>query len=890
MSESYSTQSIAHVLSSVATTAEGLTVPEATRRLATHGANQIASRDRIAAPRILAEQFKSLLIVILLVAAGITYLLNDHIDTFVILAAVGVNVLVGFIQEYRAQRSLERLRSVVTQYAVVRRNGTRIRINAIEVVIGDIVYVSSGDTVPADIRLLTAEDLAINESSLTGESAPIKKITEALPSSVLLAEQRNMAFMGTTVVQGSGAGVVVHTGMQTELGKIAAMIAAAPEEQTPLQKKLIGLGRLIGYIVLGAALLIFLIGLLFGYELRETFATAVALAVAAIPEGLAVVVTVTLAIGMQQILKKRALVRKLVAAETLGSITVICTDKTGTLTEGEMRVVRIITFDNDVATHAISEADEAPAKSFFTALQVGVLASDASIENPDEAIEHRSVIGTPTEKALILVASQAGIDLVALRRQHPRLDVAPFNSSTKFMVSLNAHATDGAMLNIKGAPEIILRHAKFVDLDGKKRALDKRMRDTLQHQYQDLSSQGLRLLALAYTPADSKLKKIPEGEAALADLIFVGFAVIKDPLRSDASETIRRCQAAGIRPIMLTGDHRLTARAIAAEIGLPHADENIIEGAAFAQLSREELMARISSISVYARVTPADKLRIIDAWQERGEVVAMTGDGVNDAPALKSADIGVALGSGTDVAKETADMVLLKNNFSTIVHAVEQGRILYDNIKKSVLFLLSDSFTLMILVVLSLFFGWPLPLLAAQILWINLVTDSFPSIGLTMEPGEPDAMQQPPVPRTQPIVDRKTKLLIASVSVLTGFLLLGVFYLQWKITGDLERARSTTFVAGAIGTLMYSFAYRSIRHHVWERNPFSNRYLLLGVLVGILLQLPVIYMPALQEIFQTVPLNLTDWLIAMPTGFGAIAIIELLKTVFQTRIRRVQQA
>ncbi len=886
MSETFTTASIADTLSSLRTKREGLTSDQVRRRGSESMPNQLPAKKRLSGIQILLEQFKSILIYILLGAAVVTFLLGDHLDAYVILAAVAVNVVVGFIQEFRAQRALEQLREVVTHYAVVRRDGKRMQVDARSIVRGDVVILNAGDTVPADMRLSDVSELLINEASLTGESAPIAKTVEPLRSAVLVAEQKNMAFMGTTVVNGSGEGVVTAIGSETQLGNIATLISETEQEPTPLQQKLVGLGKLLGYVILAAAAVIFGIGLILGYELRETFATAVALAVAAIPEGMAVVVTVTLAIGMQRILKQRALVRKLVAAETLGSTTVICTDKTGTLTEGEMHVVRIITYNDEFDTHGVAgagDAENVPAQSYFTALQIGVLASEAYIENPEAAVEHRTVVGMPTERALILLASQAGMNLEQIRTEHERLDVIPFSSEYKYMASLNRDPEHGMTINIKGAPEVLLHAAKKVDLDGTEQVLDKSKREKLRHQYQQLSSQGLRLLALGYKRVSKKTETIREDESVLEDMVLVGFAVIKDPLRADAAQTIKRCIAAGIRPVMLTGDHRLTARAIAEEIGLPHAEENVIEGAEFAKLSREELMQRIEKISVYARVTPADKLRIIDAWQEKGEVVAMTGDGVNDAPALKAADIGVALGSGTDVAKETADMVLLKNHFSTIVGAVEQGRIIYDNIKKAILFLLSDSFTLMILVVASLFFQWPLPLLAAQILWINLVTDSFPSIGLTLEPGEKDIMKQPPIPRKQPIIDNQMKWLIGLVSLLTGLLLLGVFYFVWNNTDSIERARTITFVAAAFTTLLYSFSYRSIRHYIWQSNPFANRYLLLGILAGTLFQLPVVYFPAFQSIFKTVSLSATDWLIALPTGVAAIIIIEVVKLIFNSK-------
>ena len=829
------------------------------------------------------NQFRSTLIYILLIAAAISFILDDIVNMWVILAAVGLNVVVGFFQEYRAQRALEKLRKVVTQYATVKRNGHEIQVETGELVPGDLVILKAGDKVPADIRLIKITDLKVNEASLTGESYPVDKVTAALPQAVIISEQKNKVFMGTTIVTGSAEGIVTDIGQNTEIGKIAKLIKSTEQEETPLQKKLSKLGKSLGLIIILLSFLIFLVGIIMKYDFKEMFTTAVALAVAAIPEGLVVVVTVILAIGMQRILKQEALVRKLIAAETLGSVSIICTDKTGTLTEGRMRVVKIITHDHtlDASNYKINfQQTNITKQTFYTALKIGLLGSDAYIENPNDPFEHMKVIGSPTEKALVIAANQAGFDQDQFRADYPRLEEIPFDSDKKYMVTLHQDNNKNREVYIKGAPEKILDFSSKIDLDGKIENLTEKRRKKIDLEYKKLSREGLRILALSYKRVGKNYSGLHEDKNLFNDVVFVGFVGIKDPLRTEAADTIKLCQQAGIRPVMLTGDHKLTAQAIAKEINLPAEHNNVIEGEEFANLDKESLTKRISEISVYARISPHDKLRIVDAWQEKGEVVAMTGDGVNDAPALKSADIGVALGSGTDVAKETANMVLLNNNFSTIVKAVEQGRIIYDNIKKVILYLMSDSFTEMIIIVVGLFLGWPLPLLAAQILWINLVTDGFPNIALTLEPGEKGIMKQRPISPKAPFMDREIKFLIVMISLVTGLLSLGIFYWIWKSTGDLEKARTMIFTAVAIDSLLYVFSCRSVRQSILKIGFWSNKYLLLAVGLGFILQIFAVYTPFLQNVFQTVPLNITDWLIVVTVGIFAIISIEISKWFF----------
>lgn len=883
MSTHYYNLSVEDVFKSQKSSASGLSNEEAKKRLDQYGFNKLPAEKPFSLWLLFLRQFQSTLIYILLIAAAVSFFLQDFINMWVILAAVGLNVIVGFIQEFRAQRALDKLRKVVTQYTTVKRGGHEIQIETKYLVPGDVVVLKAGDKVSADIRLIKEADLKVNEASLTGESFPVSKKIEALPSAVIVAEQKNMIFMGTIIATGSAEGVVAHTGQQTQLGKISILIKSTKEEPTPLQKKLSSLGKTLGVIIMSLSFVIFLAGIILKYDFKEMFTTAVALAVSAIPEGLVVVVTVILAIGMQRILKQGSLVRKLIAAETLGSVTIICTDKTGTLTEGEMKVARIITHNHnlDAANFKINESEKGIAKkTYFVTLKIGLLCSNAYIENPQAALEHRTVIGSPTEKALVYAAQQAGLDQDTVRGENPRLEEIPFDSDKKYMVTLHHDKKGKKTIYYKGAPERILDQSSKIDLDGRIEGLTPKRRLKVQREYEQLSKEGLRILALAYRPVGRDYIGMHKDENLFSDVIFVGFVGIKDPLRREAAATIDQCKQAGIRTIMLTGDHKLTAQAIAKELDLPSDDQNVIEGEKFEQLDEKELAKKISDISVYARINPQDKLRIVDAWQERGEVVAMTGDGVNDAPALKSADIGVALGSGTDVAKETADLVLLDNNFKTIVRAVEEGRIIYNNIKKVILYLMSDGFSEMVIIIGGLFLGWPLPLLAAQILWINLISDGFPNIALTMELGDKDIMKQKPVSPKKPIIDSEIKFLIILISVLSGLLALGIFYWVWKTTGDLEKARTMTFAAVAVNSLLYVFSCRSMRLFIWQKKMFSNKYLIIAVFMGFLLQLVAIYVPFFQNIFQTISLNLADWLIVFSVGFIDILAIEISKWFF----------
>ncbi|MBU1074857.1 HAD-IC family P-type ATPase [Patescibacteria group bacterium] len=879
--------SVEGALTSLTTTKNGLSTTEAQDRLQEHGLNKLPEEKKASWLLLLLSQFRNSLVYILLVAAVISFFLEDYIDMSVILAAVFVNVVVGFIQEYKANQAMEKLKKVITFLARVKRDDQEQEIKAEELVPGDIVLLKAGDKIPADGRIIFSKDLRANEASLTGESVPVKKDEALISGEVVLGEQKNMVFLGTVIVQGMAEIVVTKTGINTELGKIAALIKETPEEHTPFQKKLDKFSRLLGYLAPAVAIIIMVIGVLQGIPFVQIFTTSVAVAVSAIPEGLVIAVTAILAIGMQRILKQKALVKKLVAAETLGSTTVICTDKTGTLTLGDMRVSKLVTLNHDLEAeqHLANPGNIKEQTELSYLFRIGTLCNDAVIQNPEDEFSMWKMIGNPTERALLSVGARLGFHRESLEKDEPRLDEIPFDSDKKYMLTLHRGARRN-ILYLKGAPERIIEMSKKIQNGTTMKPLSKSLISQFDDKFEEMSRTGLRILAFAYLSVPTTVTDLNNGKQIkeyMDQFVFVGFTGIKDPLRKEAKETIKLCKQAGIKIVMITGDHKLTAQAIAKELGLKSNPENIMEGSELASIRPEQLAEKVQYISVYARVTPKDKLQIVHAWQKRGEVVAMTGDGVNDAPAIKAADIGIALGSGSDVAKETSDLVILDDNFKTIVAAVEQGRIIFDNIKKVFLYLLSDSFAEITLIVGSILVSalfikdFPLPLLASQILWINLVDDSFPSIALTLEPGERDVMKEPPGGQQKTLFTSEMKALTVIISTIMG---IGSLILFWYLTEhgwDVVHARTLLFTIFAISTLLYVFSVRSVRRSVFKMNIFANKPLLLAVAVGFGLQLIAVYLAPLQKLLHTVPLNWADWGIVLIASFILIALIEMTK-------------
>ncbi|MFH1225673.1 MAG: HAD-IC family P-type ATPase [bacterium] len=874
---------IEEVFSELKTDHLGLTEKEAQKRLAHFGPNQLPAGQPLAKTVIFLSQFKNPLIYILLIAAIITFFLKEYSDFLVILTTVAVNALIGFFHENKANQAIARLKKMIEYKAKVIRDGQRREIAVAQLAPGDIMIIEAGDKIPADGRLITAVNLEAVEATLTGESSPSTKNHKKLAEGTVVADRENMVYLGTIADRGRGLAVVTATGLDTQLGQVAVLINETPEGKTPLQKRLAKFSRWLGLLVLAVCFLIILEGLWQGRDFYEMLVLAIAIAASAIPEGLLIAVTVILALGMQLILKKQALVRKLVAAETLGSITVICSDKTGTLTEGRMQVAHLLSGLEKMSDGQSQElADKY--QGHWQALEISALCNNASIRNPKDDLAKWEVIGSPTEKALLLAATEAGLDQTELIKKHRRLAEVPFDPETKFMATLHRWDSGHNIICLKGMPEKVLAISGRVKDQDREISLTLEKINQLKGHYERMTANGLRVLAVGFKIVSQSVKDLaksdfvgPNNELVFKDLVFVGLFGLKDPLRAEAKETIALCQSAGIKPIIITGDHKLTARAIAREAGIKVEAGGILEGREIDKLSQSEFYRIAKKINIYARVEPRHKLRIIDTLQKHGEVVAMTGDGINDAPALKSADIGIALGSGTDVAKETADMILLDNNFKTIVSAIRQGRAMFDNLRKVMVYLMSDSFTGVILIGGSLLLGLPLPILAVQILWVNLVADGLPSFALAFEKEEPGIMAEPPRSPKEPIMDKQMKILVFLIGIFTDLALLTVFWWLWQTTQDIAYIRTFIFMAFGVASLFYIFSCRSLNKPFWQQNFFGNKFLVVSVIIGLAFLLSAVYLPFFQLLLRTVPLSLADWLGIALIGLFNITAIELAK-------------
>ncbi len=839
----------------------GLNEKEVKERREKFGRNLLPEEKSLSKVRIFLEQFKSPLIYILVIAGIVVLFFKEFTDAIVIFGAVFLNTIVGFFQENKATDALRKLKKIVKISAQVVRQGNTKIVDSQELVPGDIFILSPGDKVPADGRIIESNNLKINEMALTGEWLPAEKKTDALPKKRSLADRDNMVYMGTVVEDGKAKVIVTATGFKTEIGKIAQMVKEAREEKTPLQKKLARFAKIIGLIVVGICLIIFIEGIVTGNTFLEMFTIAVAVAVAAIPEGLPVAMTVILAIGMQRILKKKGLVRKLASAETLGSTSVIATDKTATLTEGKMKVTEVIT-------------ETKTGRSL--ALKIATLCNEAFIENPEETMEKWIIQGRPTDKALLLAGVEAGINKKELEKRMIKTTELPFSPINKYLARAFTSDKNEDILYVSGAPEKLLEMSKYFRKSRKEELLSSKKRDELKDTLEELTGKGLRVVAVAY-------KKIDNLKDLFDNLVFVGMIGLKDPIRKEVKGAIKICRQAGMRPIIATGDHKLTAKAVALELGFKVKERNIMEGRELDKLSDKQFGERVKDIQIYARVEPKHKMRIIQAWQEKGEVIAMTGDGINDAPALKKADIGVALGSGTEVAKEVSDLVLLTDNFNIIVAAVEEGRAIIDNIRKVITYLLSDSFTEIVLIGVGLFFGH-LPITAVQILWVNLIEDGLPNVALAFEPKEKDLMKQKPQGHNVPLLNREMKTLIFIIGILTDFFLLALFFYLLKYSNyEISHIRTVIFAALAVDSLLYVFSCKSLRRNLWHINPFSNRFLVYAWGFGLAALLLAIYLPPFQTLLKTVPLGLTDWMIVLGLGFLELILIEATKYYFIVR-------
>jgi len=843
----------------------------------------------------LLAQFTELVVVILIVAAIIAAVLGEWLDAGAILAIVILNGILGFFQEEQAGAALAALRKLSLPTARVRRHGQRAIIPARELVPGDILELEAGDQFPADARLLTSNGLRAQEAALTGESAPIEKnATVVLPEDAPLAERANMVYLGTLCVAGKAEAIVTATGMRTELGHIAALLAAEPLEQTPLQLRLAELGKILIVICIALISLIFALELLRGGELIDVFLTAVSLAVAAVPEGLPAIVTVALALGLQRMARRHALIRHLPSVETLGSVTVICTDKTGTLTKNEMTVRELHAGEQH---WEISGIGYEPTGEFSTplnadacrALQIAAYCNTAQLRPPEQQTSTWTILGDPTEAALLVAAAKAGIgppDTTAIR-----LAEIPFDSDRKAMSVVWQIPNGPPTMYSKGAVETILSWCAGELVQGQLRPLDAARRKQLLEIAAQMSAQALRVIAVAYreNPVEQG------GNYREENLVFAGLLGMRDPPRDEVRQAIAKCVTAGIRPIMITGDHPATATAIAAELGLidattteqttehPSGTGTVITGAELDHLNEEQLAACISHYAVFARVTAAHKLRIVKAWKSRGQIVAMTGDGVNDAPAIKAADIGIAMGrTGTDVTREASDMVLTDDNFASIVNAVEEGRCIYDNIRKVLHFLMSCNFGEILIMLFASLLGWPAPLLPIHLLWVNLITDGLPALALSREPAEPDLMRRPPSAADAKILSWRRGGLIVYQGALVCAAALGTFgiayhYYPGEPAQRLLVANTLTFHVLVLDELFRAFVVRSARRTVFRLGLFTNRYLFYAIVMSLILQAFVATAPWLQTIFKITSAIEWPWLGLLLISLMPATVIEITK-------------
>jgi len=914
----------------------GLSQSEARERIEKFGANELSERPRPGFLALLWDQFNNYLVIILIIAAGVSLSLGEVVDSIAILVIVVLNSVVGVIQESKAEQALAALQKMAAPQAQVIRDGRQMTVPGREIVVGDIVVLEAGNYVPADLRLIETINLKIEEASLTGESVPVEKNSAVvLDSEIPLGERSNSAFMGTLISYGRGRGLVTGTGMNTQIGLIAEMIQSFETEPTPLQKKLEHLGKVLGTACLGICAVVFIYGLFrdthltqalgggfFEYlkaeekDIVNLFMTAVSLAIAAVPEGLPAIVTICLALGMQRMIKHHALIRKLPAVETLGCATVVCTDKTGTLTQNEMTVVQAWTGGKRLrisgegyspeGAFRIGDDEFAARSDADTALLLhgALLCNDALLEEKTDDAGSRSwrIVGDPTEGALVVAAAKSGYSRDEASLVLPRVQEVPFDSDRKRMSTIHRADSEAAaalfaglgvtplIAFVKGAPDVILELCTQQLEGGQAVALSDAQRSAILEQNHLMASSALRVLAVACRPL-AELPSTISPETVEKNLVFVGLLGMIDPPRPEVIDALKRSRSAGLKSVMVTGDYQDTAAAIARDIGLLTPGGLVLTGPEIEKLSDQELADRVDQLDVCCRVSPQHKTRIVDALKARGHVVAMTGDGVNDAPALKRANIGIAMGiTGSDVAKQTADMILTDDNFASIVAAIEQGRIIYSNIRKFVYFLLACNVGEILIIFGSMVIGLPIPLKPVQLLWLNLVTDGAPALALGLEKGDPDIMAQPPRSPTEPVINRDMAIGIGVVGVVDALAVLAAFYLALqRYPGQLAVAQTIAFATLCSSELIRAFTARSEYHSVFSIGVFSNRAMVWAVGVSLLLVLMVIYVPFLQPFFDTVPLTVGDWLMMLPFFFASPLAMELLKVYFRSRVVKARQ-
>ncbi len=910
----------------------GLTTEEAVNRQAQHGFNELVEKPRPGFLKLLLGQFDSFLIRILILAAIISLILGETVDALAIVAIVVLNAVLGVVQESKAEQALAALKKMSAPSARVVRDGREQTIPTRELVPGDVVLLEAGNYIPADLRLFECVNLKVEEASLTGESVPVNKDARVvLDRDIPLGDRKNSAFMSTLVTYGRGRGLVTSTGMHTQIGLIARMLQSSEDEATPLQIKLEELGKMLGIVSLAICGIIFLYGIIRDTQpgmiftqgllqylsleknaIVELFMTAVSLAIAAVPEGLPAVVTICLALGMQRMVARNALIRKLPVVETLGCATVICSDKTGTLTQNEMTVVRgwadCTEFEvtgegykpEGIFAAGGQPFDPAAITTSRMLLNGMVLCNDARLElsGQENGDTTYRMIGDPTEGALVVASAKAGVWAENLKESYPRVNEIPFDSDRKRMTTI--HKVNGGgqshpdlltreyLAYVKGAPDVLLNLCDTVLIDGRPETLTLQRREEIMESNHVMAGQALRVLGIAYRQLD-EVPEMPTPENTETGLTFLGLAGMIDPPRMEVKVAVGVAKKAGLKSVMVTGDFKDTAEAIAREIGILSPGGMVMTGAELDQLSDEQFAGVVEKVDVYARVSPAHKMKIVDAFKKRGHVAAMTGDGVNDAPALKRASIGVAMGiTGTDVSKETADMVLMDDNYTSILSAIEEGRIIYSNIRKFVFYLISCNIGEILIIFLSMLLGMPMPLRPIHLLWLNLVTDGAPALALGLEKGDPDIMDRAPRPTKEPIINREMLVGLAVQAVVMTVAVLAAYSIGLeRYPGNLAAAQTIAFATLVFSELLRAYTARSERHSIFAIGVFGNKWMQYAVGASLFLMLAVIYVPFLQPVFDTVPLTLGDWGEIIP--FMLIASIAAELTKFFLRRRAAAQ-
>ncbi|MGU8224822.1 calcium-transporting P-type ATPase, PMR1-type [Clostridium perfringens] len=844
----------------------GLSSTEALRRLEKYGKNKLETKKKKTLFKQFLSQLKDVMIYILIIAAIISAFLGEISDALIILLVIIINAVIGVIQESKAEKALDALKELSTPKALVKRDGSLKEILSEDIVPGDIVIIDAGRYIPGDLRLIDTANLKIEESAFTGESVPSEKDASFLPDKEIpIGDQNNMAFMSTLATYGRGVGVVVGTGMNTEIGKIAKMIEQEENDETPLQKKLSELGKILGFLAVGICILIFIISFFQGRDLLEMFLTSISLAVAAIPEGLPAIVAIVLALGVQRMVKKNAIIRKLPAVETLGSVSIICSDKTGTLTQNKMTVTTVYTNDSYIKESEFNLNDNE-----------SKLLVDCMVLCNDATYSEKSKTGDPTEIALLESPFKLNILKEKLEKEFKRIDEIPFDSDRKLMTTVNLVDDKKARVFTKGALDSILSICNKISINGKLVDFSKEYKAKVLENSNIMSDKALRVLAFAY-------KDISKENIVLdfleKDLVFIGMVGMIDPPRLEVKDSIKLCKSAGITPVMITGDHKNTAFAIANELGIAEDISQAITGHEIDRFKEEEFNEKIINYRVFARVSPEHKVKIVKAFKSHGNIVSMTGDGVNDAPSLKAADIGVAMGiTGTDVSKGASDMILTDDNFSTIVSAVEEGRKIYLNIKKSIVFLLSCNLGEILTLFTAILLNWNSPLQPIHILWVNLITDSFPALALGVDKTKEDVMNNPPRNPKESIFVKSDKIQLIINGVLIGGITLFAFKLGERLYADsLIHAQTMAFVVLSVSQLFLSLSLRSNTKSAFSLGIFSNKYLVYSILLGIFLQVIIISISFIANIFKVTPLLLYDWIVVILVSLIPFAINEILK-------------